>query len=192
MIKIGITGGIGSGKSYVCRIIRSMGYPVYDCDSAAKRLMSESRHIIERLTTLIGSNAYLPDGSLNRTSVAQFLFANQSNADKINSIVHPVVKDDFLSWVFAQKSDLVFMESAILFESGFNNAVDSTLAVCAPKETRIQRAMQRDNATREQIEARIQRQMSDEKIRSLADYIIENDGITDINPQIRMFIHRFS
>ncbi len=192
MIKIGITGGIGSGKSYVCHIIKSMGYPVYDCDSEAKRLMVTNRHIIESLTSIIGSEAYLADGNLNRTAVAQFLFKNKENAERINSIVHPVVKEDFLHWASLQKSDLVFMESAILFESGFNNAVDHTLAVYAPKETRIQRTMQRDNATWEQIEARMQQQMTDEEIRTLADHLIENDGKADVEEQIRMFIHRFS
>ncbi len=192
MIKIGITGGIGSGKSYVCHIINGMGFPVYDCDSEAKRLMVANRHIIESLTALIGNEAYLADGNLNKNAVAQYLFRSQENADRINSIVHPVVKDDFLSWASSQQADLVFMESAILFESGFNNAVDYTLAVCAPMETRIQRAMQRDNATRKQIEARMKRQMTDEEIRTLADYLIENDGKADLNEQIRMFIHRFS
>ncbi len=191
-MKIGITGGIGSGKTYVCNIIKAMGYPVYDCDSAAKKLMVESIQIIRSLTDIIGAAAYLEDGTLNKVVIAQFLFKNQDNANKINAIVHPVVKEDFLQWASEQRSELVFMESAILFESGFNSIVDRTIAICAPIEIRIQRAMQRDNTGRKQIEDRIQRQMSDEKCKALADYLIENDGKANIESQINNILHSFS
>ncbi len=190
-MKVGITGGIGSGKSYVCAIIKDMGYPVYDCDSEAKRLMVESPQIIQCMTSLLGTEAYHDDGSLNKPLIAQFLFKSNGNAETINSIVHPVVKEDFLNWADKQQTPLVFMESAILFESGFNSIVDRTVAVCAPTEVRIQRAMQRDNSTREQIEARIRQQMTDEQCRSLADSLIENDGKANIKQQIHELIQEF-
>ncbi len=192
MVKVGITGGIGSGKSYVCQTIKAMKFPVYDCDSEAKRLMVESLHIIRSLTELIGTTVYDTSGNLNKSAVAQFLFQSPDNAKKVNDIVHPVVKEDFLQWSEKQNSHIVFMESAILFESGFSSIVDYSIAVCAPTEVRLQRAMQRDSASREQIEARMRHQMSDEECRTLADFHINNDGTANVEEQITALIKRIS
>lgn len=183
-MKIGITGGIGSGKTYVCKIISSLGYPIYDCDSRAKALMSTDKDLISSIKQLIGCDSYNNDGSINKEVIAGFLFANKSNADKMNQLVHPAVKRDFLQWASEQQSECVFMESAILFESKFNDAVDHTVAIYAPAEIRLKRAMQRDNTTKEKIESRMRQQLTEQEILSLSDYQIINDGEADVHSQV--------
>ena len=173
MIILGITGGIGSGKSYISSLLREqMDVPVYDCDTEAKRLISEDGKIRQELISLVGVNVY-KDGELQKNVLASYLFANQQHAQKVNAIVHPVVRDDFCKWVKQQVAEIVAMESAILYESGFDKAVDKVLFVNAPKELRIQRARQRDNSTRQQVEARIKLQNSEAQ-QEKADYIIDN------------------
>ena len=191
-IIIGVTGGIGSGKSYICRIISSLGFPVYNCDAEAKKLMNTNKHIINSLKQLIGENSYDSEGNLNKPIIAQFLFANEENAHKINSVVHPVVKEDFRSWASAQNADLIFMESAILFESGFNDVVDNVITITAPPETRIERTIRRDNTTREQVIARMNQQMQDEERVRLSDYIICNNTNDNVEQQIKAIIETLS
>lgn len=183
-MKIGITGGIGSGKTYICNIISSLGYPIYDCDTRAKALMSSNESLISGIKHLIGSDSYNHDGSINKEVIAGFLFANKANADKMNQLVHPAVKSDFLQWASEQQTEFVFMESAILFESKFNDVVDHTVAIYAPAETRLQRAMQRDNTTREKVESRMRQQLTEQEILSLSDFQIINDGKSDVYNQI--------
>lgn len=191
-IIIGVTGGIGSGKSYICRIISTLGFPVYNCDAEAKKLMNTNKHIINSLKQLIGENSYDSEGNLNKPIIAQFLFANEENAHKINSVVHPVVKEDFRSWASAQNADLIFMESAILFESGFNDVVDNVITITAPPETRIERTIRRDNTTREQVIARMNQQMQDEERVRLSDYIICNNTNDNVEQQIKTIIETLS
>lgn len=191
-IIIGVTGGIGSGKSHICRIISSLGFPVYNCDAEAKKLMNTNKHIINSLKQLIGENSYDSEGNLNKPIIAQFLFANEENAHKINSVVHPVVKEDFRSWASAQNADLIFMESAILFESGFNDVVDNVITITAPPETRIERTIRRDNTTREQVIARMNQQMQDEERVRLSDYIICNNTNDNVEQQIKTIIETLS
>ena len=191
-ITIVVTGGIGSGKSYICRIISSLGFPVYNCDAEAKKLMNTNKHIINSLKLLIGENSYDSKGNLNKPIIAQFLFANEENAHKINSVVHPVVKEDFRSWASAQNADLIFMESAILFESGFNDVVDNVITITAPPETRIERTIRRDNTTREQVIARMNQQMQDEERVRLSDYIICNNTNDNVEQQIKTIIETLS
>ena len=191
-IIIGVTGGIGSGKSYICRIISSLGFPVYNCDAEAKKLMNTNKHIINSLKQLIGENTYDSEGNLNKPTIAQFLFANEENAHKINSVVHPVVKEDFRSWASAQNADLIFMESAILFESGFNDVVDNVITITAPPETRIERTIRRDNTNREQVIARMNQQMQDEERVRLSDYIISNNTNDNVEQQIKTIIETLS
>ena len=152
-MKIGITGGIGSGKSYICQRLKTRGIEVYDCDSAAKRLIRTSDSIRRQLTQLIGEDTYIGD-SLNKVAVARFLLASESNAQAIDHIVHPAVFQDFMD------SGMQWMESAILYESGINKLVDRVIVVTAPLEIRIQRVMQRDGITRENVEQWMQRQWS--------------------------------
>ncbi len=185
MVRIGITGGIGSGKSYVSRLLQERGVPVYDTDSEAKRLMQADADIRQGLTGLLGETAYQADGTLNKPLVAGYLFAGPRHAARINAIVHPRVKADFLRWV-ATKADCAFvaLESAILFESGFEDIVDVVVTVYAPQELRICRAIERDGTTEEKIRRRMAAQMDDEMKCRLSDYVIRNDGIEPLAPQL--------
>ena len=182
-MKIGITGGIGSGKSFVCQRLKTRGIEVYDCDSAAKRLIRTSDSIRGQLIQLIGEDAYIGE-SLNKVAVARFLLASESNAQAIDHIVHPAVFQDFMD------SGMQWMESAILYESGINKLVDRVIVVTAPLEIRIQRVMQRDGITRENVEQWMQRQWSQEEVRKRADYEIVNDGIADIDAQIDKLLNK--
>ena len=177
-MKIGITGGIGSGKSYVCQLLKQRGIEVYDCDSAAKRLMRTSAPLQQRLTTLIGNDTYREDGSLNKAVVAQFLLASEENAKAIDAIVHPAVFEDYL------RSGMEWVESAILYESGLDKILDKVIVVTAPEEIRIERIMQRDNISAEKAKEWIARQLPQETVREKADYEIVNDGETPLKPQI--------
>ena len=183
MIKVGVTGGIGSGKTFVCNRMKERGIPVYNCDDEAKQLMQHDPHIKECLCSLVGKEAYI-DGTLNKPVIAKFLFANPDNGKKINAIVHPAVKQGFIDWAEKQSNPLVVQECALLFEAGFQDTVDVVIAIHAPAEVRMERAMRRDNATRQQIEARMNQQLDEEEKLHRADYCIMNDGKTDIEQQI--------
>ena len=156
---------------------------MYDCDSAAKRLIRTSDSIRRQLTQLIGEDTYIGD-SLNKVAVARFLLASERNAQAIDHIVHPAVFQDFMD------SGMQWMESAILYESGINKLVDRVIVVTAPLEIRIQRVMQRDGITRENVEQWMQRQWSQEEVRKRADYEIVNDGIADIDAQIDIILEK--
>lgn len=175
MIKLGITGGIGSGKSVISDVLRCMDIPVYDCDSRARLLMNSNENIRITLTRLIGKDAY-ENGKLNVKKVASFLFSDKNNKMLVDAIVHPVVKDDYLLWTKQQTTDIVAVESAILFESGMNNIVDKTIMVYASENTRIERIIKRNNCTRKEAMARINSQMDDKIKTRLSDFIIKNDG----------------
>lgn len=183
---IGITGGIGSGKSYVSRWLQHhYQIPVYDCDREAQRLM-RGRALRRKITALVGDDAYQPDGQLDRARMAAFVFADASHTEAINAIVHPAVKADFRRWA-ARHEGIVAIESAILIEAGFCDIADKVIVVEAPLELRLQRVMERDGATEEQVRARIARQLSDDERRSAADLVIVNDG-SDFSPQLSFFI----
>ena len=185
-MKTGITGGIGSGKSYVCRLLQKRGYEVYDCDNAAKRLIRTSPEIRRELTDLIGSDTYFEEGGgrkdkkyiLNKKAVAEFLLASEENAHAIDRIVHPAVFQDFI------ESGMEWMESAIIFESGIYRLVDRIIVVTAPEEVRIQRVMQRDGISREKVLEWIGRQLPQDIVRERADYEIINDGEADLDRQL--------
>ena len=154
MIKLGITGGIGSGKSVVARLLQVMDVPVYLTDDAAKQLMTESSDIRRELSALAGAEVYRPDGSLNRALLAAYMFGHPDRVARVNSIVHPRVKADFLRWCGEQERrgfPLVGMECAILYESGFDSLVDRVLTVSAPVDIRLQRVMRRDAAREELV-----------------------------------------
>ncbi len=169
-LKIGLAGGIGSGKSYVARLLARHGISVYDCDNAAKRLM-RSEEIQQQLEQLIGCK---PD----KQALTRFLLASDDNAKAINAIVHPAVFRDF------EESGFLWLESGIMFESGANHYVDRVVVVTAPEEIRIQRIMQRDNISREQAHEWMQRQWPQERVRQMADYEIINDGLADVDQRI--------
>lgn len=173
MYKIGITGGIGSGKSTVCALLKEHGVAVYDSDAEAKRLMSESESLRSALVDAFGEECYNGEG-LNRAYLASKVFGDDEALGRLNAIVHPAVKDDFRAWAERQQGSYVVLESAILFESGFDAEVDTTLAVMAPLEERVRRAMERDGAEREQILDRISHQLSDDELHSRANRTIVN------------------
>jgi len=175
---IGITGGIGSGKSYVSNLLRQkFDIPVYDCDAEAKRLTTTDEEIRRKLIQLVGPEVF--DGQeLNRKRLADYLFADPEHASKVNAIIHPTVLEDFRLWANRQPKPIVALESAILFESGFNEYVDYVLFVDAPEEIRLKRAMQRDTAPEEKIRARMQMQHP-ELHRKQADIIIDNSTEDD-------------
>ena len=181
-MKTGITGGIGSGKSYVCRLLEQQGVEVYDCDSNAKRLMRKDEHLRQQLKELIGPDAYVTDSTgiekLNKAAVAQFLLASDDNAKAVDNIVHPAVFDDFIN------SGMEWVESAILFESGLYKLVDRVVVVTAPEETRIERVMRRDNISREKAIEWMERQWPQEELIKMADYEIINDGLQPLMPQV--------
>ena len=182
-MKIGITGGIGSGKSYICQQLKERGFQVYDCDAAAKRLIRTSPEIKRKLTDLVGTDAYI-DGKLNKAAIAQFLLRSEASAKAIDNIVHPAVFQDF------EESGMQWMESAIMYESGIYRLVDKVIVVTAPQEVRIQRVMQRDHISRNEVLQWMQRQWAQEEIVKRADYEIINDGIADINTQIDNIINK--
>lgn len=178
MKRLGITGGIGSGKSYVSHLLNwYFDIPVYDSDTEAKRLNNENPFIREQLIHLVGPDVYDEEG-LVKPVLSKFLFANSDNAMQVNSIIHPVVREDFIQWCIRHKTNIVGLESAILFESGFHTSVDKVLFVDAPLEVRIQRAVFRDGVRREQIEARIAQQDTSSAMKH-ADFVIENNGESD-------------
>lgn len=187
MIKIGITGGIGSGKSYISHLLEQRGIPLYDTDREAKRLTVTHPQIRKELSALLGTEVYRADGTLNKPLVANYLFSSSEHAGHINQIIHPCVYKDFLAWADRQAAsgaEVVAMESAILFESGFQKAVDYVVMVYAPLDLRIKRAMLRDSASEEQIKARIAAQMDDEEKRRRADYVLFNDEKMSLEMQV--------
>lgn len=187
-IKIGITGGIGSGKSIVSRLLEVMGVPVYLSDSEAKRLTASDPTIRQELIALVGDEVYV-DGALNKAFLASYMFGHPERVTAVNQIIHPKVKEDFRQWVNAHSHvPVVAIESAILIEAGFKEEVDKVVMVYAPLEIRIDRTIKRDGATKEQVLARIGSQMSDEEKCKQADYLIANDNKTALIPQVLEFI----
>ena len=190
MIKVAICGGIGSGKSTVCQMFAERGIALYDSDSRAKALMNESEELRRALVAEFGEECYA-DGALNRSYLASRVFGSAEQLAKLNSIVHPAVKEDFLHWAEEQEGDFCILESAILFESGFDAVVDKTVAVLAPLPLRIERAMARDGASREQIEARVKAQMSDDELVARADFAIVNIHLEDVEKDVAELAYRF-
>ena len=187
-MSIAITGGIGAGKSYVCARLATRGIAVYDCDAAAKRLMRTSQPLQQALRQLVGNEVYDGEGHLQKRVLAAFLLASEANKQAVNSVVHPAVARDFMA------SGLQWLESAILFESGFHRRVhfDHIVCVTAPDPLRIARIMARDGLSRQQAEAWLHRQMPQDELRRLCDYEIVNDGLRDIDAQLDPFLQTIS
>lgn len=175
-----ITGGIGSGKSYVCRILESRGISVYDCDAAAKRLMRTSEKLQQELRQLVGLDVYTSDGQLQKSVLSDFLLTSEANKLALNDVIHPAVAEDFLS------SGMTWLESAILFESGFDSRVsfDRVVCVSAPRDVRIQRIMRRDNISAAKAAEWIDTQMAQKEVERRSHFVIVNDGKSDIEQQI--------
>ena len=176
MIKrIGLTGGIGSGKTTIAHILEAMSYPIYYSDIRAKFLSDEHPTIRTGLIALLGEECYV-DGTLNRVFVSECIFSNPEVRLQVNEIIHPIVRKDFDDWADQQTSSLIFNEAAILFETGAYQQFDANLLVCAPQDVRIRRVMLRDHCSKVSVEERIQSQWTDEQKRKLTKHCIENDG----------------
>ncbi|MBQ4540813.1 MAG: dephospho-CoA kinase [Alistipes sp.] len=173
MYKVGITGGIGSGKSTVCRLFEQNGIAVYDSDARAKTLMAEDATLREQLVEAFGAECYNEQG-LNRAYLAGRVFGDEAELQRLNGIVHPAVKEDFRRWADVQRGAYVVLESAILFESGFDTQVDTTLAVMAPMEERLRRTVERDGVDREAVRRRMEHQLSDDELHARAARTIVN------------------
>ena len=174
MLKIGLTGGIGSGKTTVANIFKQLGIPIYLSDDRAKALMLENESLRKSLIGLFGEQSYV-DGVLNRAYIASKVFTNKEELNKLNALVHPVLEKDFEAWSIVQQSPYIIKEAAILFESGANKGLDKVILVEAPKELKISRVVQRDGIERSDVIARMDKQWSDEKKRAFSDDVIIND-----------------
>jgi len=173
MFIVGLTGGIGSGKSTIAGFFRELGVPVYDSDAEAKALMVSSEELREGIIQAFGKESY-EGQSLNKNWLSQQVFGNDEALEKLNSLVHPAVRKHFLQWAEAQDYPFVIQETALIFENQAQDKYDSTLLVYAPEETRMQRVMSRSGWSREKIAARIAAQLSDEQKKELADQLLEN------------------
>lgn len=189
MTKIGLTGGIGSGKSVVASLLEVLGIPVYIADTESKRLTNTSPAIKEPLIRLFGENIYTEEG-VDRKLLASYIFGNPDYLRQVNAIIHPVVNDDFQEWANRQPTTRCAIETAILFESGFDQYVDKSLMVYAPLEIRIERAVLRDNASREEILQRVGNQLPDEIKKNRSDYVIYNDGKQALIPQLNIILSK--
>jgi dephospho-CoA kinase len=183
IMKLGVTGGIGSGKTSVCKVFSVLGIPVFFADPEANLVMNSDENIIRELNKLAGNDLY-SEGSLNRKKLAALIFKDQDLLKKVNSLVHPVVFDNFKQWTEIQDTPYVIMEAAILFESGASKLVDRIATVIAPVEERISRVTQRNTLSREQVMERINNQIKDSERIKRSDYIINNSENEMIIPVI--------
>lgn len=183
MIKVGLCGTIGSGKSTVCRMFEQLGVATYIADDRAKELMNCDKALVDSIIKAFGSESYV-SGELNRKYLASQIFADDSKRLLLNSLVHPTVCRDFCCWAESLSGDYVIVESAILFESGLKDVVDYTVAVVVPDSVAIERAMARDGVTREAVMSRMAVQMSADELRSRADFTIENITLESTKAQV--------
>ena len=188
IVKLAITGGIGSGKSVVSRMMNVLGVPVYDCDVNAKRLMTEDEHIVSELKRMFGEECYEDDGTLNRQYIAARIFTDKENIERVNSLVHPAVKRDFEQWTTRQNANVVAVETAILYESGMMDSVNKVLVVWAEKETAVKRTMERSGMNRMQVENRMNNQMCVDDLLLMSDYSLYNDGDEPLLPQVMALV----
>lgn len=182
---VGLTGGIGSGKTTVANMFAAYGVPIYNSDIEAKNLTASSLKIREQLTALLGKEIYR-ENILDRALMANLIFNDSELLQKTNAIIHPEVRAHFQNWVNQQKAPYVIKEAAILYESGAYKFCDATIMVTAPEETRIERVIQRDSVSRDQVMARIRNQWSEERKLLLADFVILNQELTDTKKQVEI------
>lgn len=183
-ITVGITGGIGSGKSTICRVFQLLGVPVFEADIEARKLMTTSSEIKTGLIDLFGNDIYTQNGALDRKKLAGIIFSDKLQLEKVNALVHPVVRSEFEQWQQKQDTSYVVHEAAIMFESGFYKMMDFTILVSAPKKTRIKRVMKRDKINATQVEERMSKQWPDEQKRVLADMELITNDTKLLIPQI--------
>ncbi|WDF67804.1 dephospho-CoA kinase [Sphingobacterium oryzagri] len=189
-IKIGITGGIGSGKSYVAKVFQALGVPFYNADKEAKDLMNTSAKIRSALTETFGAEVYAQDGMLDRAYLSELVFKDQQKLERLNAIVHPAVIKHGQDWAAKQTFPYSLKEAALLFESGSYTSLDYTLLVTAPEPVRIARVINRDAVNEQQVRDRINKQMPEDDKVALADFVIVNDGQEPLLPQV-LRLHTF-
>ena len=183
MLKVGVTGGIGSGKTTIAEVFMQLGVPVYPSDERAKELMTGDFELRQAIIGLFGNEAYV-DEDINRAFIASKVFSDQTLLQKLNELVHPAVKKDFDSWCLEQNAPYVLKEAAILIETGGYKVMDKMILVTAPSELKIQRVQKRDTLTRGEILARMNRQWSDERKKEFADFIIHNENNSMVLEQV--------
>jgi dephospho-CoA kinase len=190
MLKIGITGNIGSGKSTVARVFEILGVKVFYADAEAKKVMTADKLLIEEIKVAFGPEAYSANGELNRKYIAGIVFKNEADLKKLNALVHPAVFRAFDEWAKAFTNEpYVIKEAAVLFESRSYKHCDKTLLVSAPLEMRLERVMKRDHISHTEVEAREARQFTEERKKELADYVLYNDDTQLVIPQV-LELHR--
>jgi dephospho-CoA kinase len=182
-LKLGITGGIGSGKTSVCRVFNALGIPSFSADPEAKIIMDNDKNIIHQINSIAGRDLYA-NGSLDRMALANLIFNDNSLLKKVDSLVHPVVSEHFMTWEAAQDTPYVIFEAAILFESGASKLVDRIATVVAPVEERVERVIHRNKLSREQVMERMRNQMDDDSRIKMSDYVIYNSENDMIIPAI--------
>jgi len=183
MLKVGITGGIGSGKSTVARVFETLGVPVYNADDAAKRLMQEDPELKEKISLLLGDESY-KDGQLNRSWISANIFGKPDKVKALNALVHPATIKDAHEWMSRQTTPYSLKEAALIFESGSEKELDYVIGVYAPEELRIQRVIRRDDTTREAILQRMRNQLNEEEKIKRCDFVITNDDDQLVIPQV--------
>ncbi len=183
-LRVGITGGIGSGKTTVCQIFQLLGVPVYYADDRAKWLMNNDPVLQQGLLQQFGEKAFLPDGALNRPHIAAIVFNDKSQLAELNALVHPAVKEDGEEWAATQQSPYTLREAALLFESGIYKSLDKLITVTAPESIRIARVVARDQTTEEAVRARMANQWPEEEKVKRSDFIIQNDGQRSLIQQV--------
>jgi len=191
LIKVGITGGIGAGKSFVCSIFERLGYPVFYSDEAAKNIIDSDVEVQLQFEQLFGNHIFIAK-QLDRTLLASIIFNDKEALEKINSIVHPKVRKAFDVWSEQQKSEIVFNEAAVLFETGAYKKFDTTILVTAPNDLKISRVRNRDRVSADEIQRRMDNQWTDEQKGKLANFILLNDEQTPLIRQIEEVISRIA
>lgn len=189
---IGLTGGIGSGKSVVSRLLRLMDIPVYDCDREAKRLMCQDAVVRESLIAIAGDGVFRADGQLDRAYLASYMFGDDAHVRQVNQVVHPVVRADFKQWALQAGRKIVAVESAILFEAGMAADVDAVWVIHAPENMRLQRVVHRDSSSDSAVRSRMQCQLSEQEYLDRADRIISNDNRSSLIKQVAELLHEIS
>lgn len=196
MLKIGLTGGIGSGKTTIAHVFEHLGYQVYIADTQASRLMNTDPQLRHELSSAFGKNIYTTDNRIDKKKLAAIIFSNREALEQINRIVHPKVIADFIRWCEKQKEEFVIFESAILFEAGLEKTVDYTICVYASPETRLKRVMARDHTTADKVRERIANQMNDEEKCRKSDFTICTDSqfmvLEQINTLIETLKHKYN
>ena len=187
MKKIGLTGGIGVGKTYVSKIFKQMGVPIFNADEQAKNCMIENVNLKVAVKLAFGENMYLK-GVLQKEELAKIVFKNNEALAKLNSLVHPIVKQKFEDWCSMKSTSMVIKEAAILFESDAHLGLDAVVCVSAPEKLRIERVQKRDESSVEQIQSRMSKQMPQAEKEELADFLIVNDQVQLLLPQVLTII----